>query len=619
MLNPSERQTYLEALRPPTGYTLDRAIGTTFSLDLVTLLVAPLSMVLFEHHEQDDILHDPIAVLEALRRTTGRFVVFCQQGRIAVPTAATPLYSYLEQAVVEVAPAKGGVFHPKVWALRYVAEDEPVKYRFLCLSRNLTFDRSWDTILCLEGEVEDRKNGFAKNDGLSRFIEALPEMAVGDLPETVREHARLMSSEVRRVRFQVPEGVEDFEFWPMGVRGSRKVPEFGHDFSRLMIVSPFLSADQVLPLALRGRENVLISRCESLDALSDAVFSQVTARTSCYFLEEAAERPETSEEDDAVNPHHDLSGLHAKLYVIESGWPARLLTGSANATDAAWRGKNVEFLVELKGRRAAFGIDKLLGNGGGEQTMASMLRRYQRPSEPNAGDELRAALEQSVEELRQALAGAGLSLTVEREAGGDTCSLLLRCGRPLSPLPEGVTGRWYPVTLKSAGALDLTPLWSEGDVRMEGVAVATVTGFVAFELTAAKQGRKVSIAFVLNMPVHGLPDDRDKQILESIISDRNRFLRYLFFLLAEGSDALSMANLFIKGSTGTAEGMPGMIGLPLLEELVRTSSRAPEKIRRIARLIRDLTQSEKGQALLPEGFLDLWKAFEAACQGEVSA
>ena len=37
MLNPRDRRALLEALRPEAGYTFDRAIGTTFSLDLLAL------------------------------------------------------------------------------------------------------------------------------------------------------------------------------------------------------------------------------------------------------------------------------------------------------------------------------------------------------------------------------------------------------------------------------------------------------------------------------------------------------------------------------------------------------------------------------------------------------
>jgi hypothetical protein len=147
----------LNELKPPAGYVLDRAVATTFSLDLLTLLFAPLAMVFYESQEKDLDLTRRVEVIETLCRVADRLVIFCQRGRIAVPKTATLLYSYLEPVVVEVQPGGDGVFHPKTWLLRFTAEDRQVIYRFLCLSRNLTFDHSWDTVLSLEGVLQERR------------------------------------------------------------------------------------------------------------------------------------------------------------------------------------------------------------------------------------------------------------------------------------------------------------------------------------------------------------------------------------------------------------------------------------------------------------------------------
>lgn len=53
MLDPEVRYTYLEELRPPVGYVLDWAVATTYSLDLLTLLLAPLAMVFYECQKRD--------------------------------------------------------------------------------------------------------------------------------------------------------------------------------------------------------------------------------------------------------------------------------------------------------------------------------------------------------------------------------------------------------------------------------------------------------------------------------------------------------------------------------------------------------------------------------------
>ena len=48
MLRPESRSLMLENFRPPPGYQLNRAVGTTFTLDLMSLLTAPLAFTFFD-------------------------------------------------------------------------------------------------------------------------------------------------------------------------------------------------------------------------------------------------------------------------------------------------------------------------------------------------------------------------------------------------------------------------------------------------------------------------------------------------------------------------------------------------------------------------------------------
>ncbi len=157
MLEPEGRHALLDALRPPPGFTLDRAVGTTFSLDLMALLTAPLAFALYDRTLPDgegmDL--DPIALLEAVRRHADRIDIFCQAGQIAPMGDYRPIVAYLERSIHPVLPHQPtAIFHPKVWLIRYrEADGDERRYRLLCLSRNLTFDRSWDTVLALDGVV----------------------------------------------------------------------------------------------------------------------------------------------------------------------------------------------------------------------------------------------------------------------------------------------------------------------------------------------------------------------------------------------------------------------------------------------------------------------------------
>src|SRR5688500_15940780 len=119
MLEPQDRLLLLEALRPPQGFTFDEGIGTTFSLDLLALLTAPLAFTLFD--SQDLTLPDvagSMEVLHSARQYASKLAVFCQSSHVSVPRAILAQYAFLEETIVECQGRRRGLFHPKVWLLR---------------------------------------------------------------------------------------------------------------------------------------------------------------------------------------------------------------------------------------------------------------------------------------------------------------------------------------------------------------------------------------------------------------------------------------------------------------------------------------------------------------------
>ncbi|NLY90736.1 MAG: hypothetical protein GX081_03915 [Firmicutes bacterium] len=603
MLNPNRRLVYTSELAPPPGYEFDRAIATTFSLDLLTLLIAPLSLALFNVKNKEEVLKDNIAVIEALQRTVKRLGIFCQQGRI-----------------LEVNPQREhGVFHPKIWLLRFT-NGEDILYRFICLSRNMTFDQSWDTVLTLEGRLEQqRKNAFARNRPLADFIRRLPEYSVNPVPDRIKEDAFLLADEVLRVRFEAPTGFdEQLAFYPLGLSG---VPQLKFaNYSRLMIVSPFLSEELLVSLLANGQNNVLISRGDALDAIPDATLRRIKANTEIYIFDEAGERPEAAElenlEEDGPSIEEDRSGLHAKLYILEKGWEARLLTGSANATEAGFRGGNVEFLVELTGKKSRVGIDQILGNENDQDSLRNLLRHYQRTEEDERPDQtVRKKLEKALEEARTAIRRAALMLTVSSDRDG-TYAMKLRAKAQLQLGPEIVHARCYPVTLKPIDARGITELSPKNPIVFLNMSEVSLTGYFAFELEGKYMTETGNLSFVLNLPVEGMPPERDKRILQSIISDQNRFLRYLLFLLADKDDTFLIDTNFKEGVGFSGVETAVGLNLPILEELVRAYSRNPKTIERINRLVTEISDSPEQEQILPEGFKQLWTAFEAAVSTE---
>ena len=622
MLEPNQRLLYMAELRPPEGYRLDQAVGTTYSLDLLALLMAPLSMVLWDYPDQKDVLQNPMLLLESIRRAANRVVIFCHEGQIAVPKQDTLLYSLLEPTVVQAQPPnRGGGFHPKLWLLRYVADDQPVRYRFLCLSRNLTFDRSWDTLLALEGVLVDRRVGFGSNRPLADFLLSLPGLATHALPDGLDARLESLADEVRRVRFQAPQGFDDgVQFLPSGIRGYPRQPDLDWRW-RCMVVSPFLSEGWLPNLQHRdgGVKNVLVSRQESLDVIPDRAWSQIEQAVDVYVMDEVAEHGDDMEaRADAASanaPDRDLSGLHAKLYIThDKGWRARLRTGSANATEAALGGENVEFTVQLEGLASTMGIDTILGKPNDQAAWGKLLTPYRRPPTPKTPDPILQQLEGRLTKARNAIVGARLCLDVSKPGEGGYM-MCLRADHPLDSTDMLVEGRCWPITA-AIGAHELTPLWQGEPIWFRGLSLEALTGFVAFELHARECTKEACASFVLNLPVRGMPSEREQAIVRRTLGDRNGFLRYLRFLLADDAQEVAELLVPVEGERGESRG-PVLtdLGVPLLEELVRAYSRRPEQIDRIAHLVDSLKSSLEGRELIPEDFAQVWEAFVTARRG----
>ncbi len=269
MLNPQDRSLLLETLRPPAEYTFDHAIGCTFSLDLHALLTTPLAFTFFDWEDKSgNITSDPLALLESVRRHASKITIFCQAGQISVPRKQGRIFAYLEQSVHEVLPpTANGVFHPKIWLIRYAHETEPTYYRFICLSRNLTFDKSWDTVLVLDGLLSDRVNAYGMNNPIGEFIKQLPALAVTSPGQQIIKKVEQMQHDVRRVQFELPNGIEEISFHPIGIHGYRKF-SFGPPKRRMLVMSPFLSDNFAEELVRQRKDCVLISLQESLAAIN---------------------------------------------------------------------------------------------------------------------------------------------------------------------------------------------------------------------------------------------------------------------------------------------------------------------------------------------------------------
>lgn len=611
VLHPEERQSLTEALRPPAGWKLDFALGTTYSLDLMTLLTVPLSFTFFdvEDHEGRPIA-DPLRVMEALRRYAHRIHVFCDAGRIAFSRTNRQLNVFIESAVHPVKAPRGGAFHPKLWALRFADGEGHLMYRLLVSSRNLTYDRSWDTILCLEGEVVDRTNAFGINHPLGNLIDALPDMCLYPLDATMRVEIGRVQHELRRTRFTSPEGLELQAFLAMGFEGEN-TPDFTGTATALTVISPFVS-EIFLRNIVHGtsRRSYLLSRRESLDQVSDEVLD---AFTKTYVMDDAVETEMLAEDGEEEQSENRLVGLHAKCYIIESEFKALILTGSANATNAAFS-KNVELLVALEGGYRNSGAFALFGTAESPSDFMKLLKPYVRSGEPVPPDEGEAAFEFLRDAVIGALTERSLRAVCELQPDGFHTLTLFGDMTLDRELADSAMLSVRPLSLDEQFSQSVTP-GAALHVVFRGLSFIAITSFFVFELRWNTSGREFVQRFVLNVPLAGAPTDRIERVMADLLKDQRQVMRLLLMILG----ILDPTEIARSGDApyidhGWQKLVAGDDSRPLFELLVCAASRNPEKIADIDGIVTALRKAENGTPLLPEGFDEIWLPVKEAAR-----
>jgi hypothetical protein len=211
VLEPQSRAALTEQLKPPPGFELSHAVGTTFTLDLATALAVPLSFA-----SQRLSTDDTLGVLDAIRRAADRVDVFAQAGEISMGVRSD-LVAFLEPMIHPVAPRRG-LFHPKVWFLEYCAGDL-TSYRFLCASRNLTGDRSWDVVVRLDGvpaSAGSKRDAEPINAPLVRLLRDLASWGVHPLSAERSSRILALAGRWRTVAWELPSAaVETFDEGPL--------------------------------------------------------------------------------------------------------------------------------------------------------------------------------------------------------------------------------------------------------------------------------------------------------------------------------------------------------------------------------------------------------------------
>ena len=602
MLSPEARTVAMEFLRPPPGYQLDLAVLTTYTLDLETLLALPLGVLAQADSDLEALLADPLLLLEALREASDRVHVFVDESGIAIPRTHRELYAMLESSVHPVRVRGGGVFHPKVWVVRYTAEhDEMPLLRVGVMSRNLTFDRSWDVALASEASPA-RKQRSKASAHLHDLLKTLPDLSTEGIAKAVRKDMLKLAAEVGRTRFPSPDGFEDpVEFHVLGLDKKQdgkpyRMLQPPSGVSRLLAIAPFVGKSALNAIAnMSNGESMLVSRQEELDKLSEDALTawRRNQANEVMVLQDAG----LDEVEDGTNSR--LSGLHAKIIAVEHGWDVTWFVGSANLTTAAFTGLNVEAIASItgsKGRRTSGrGIEQFLNAG--FRKLCTCYHRSEANMQEENDDDL--AAQADMEKIQKALLTKPLKVVCASADNGFLCSL-----KEAIVLPTDLTVSTWPVSVSEAQAKTF------GQPVHWTLPASRLTAFFAFRLHVANKNVK-DIRFARKLPAVGMPEGRLNEVLRSLIDSPERFLQFLRALLGGLEGMVDWAQSGDGANKGTPWGNgPG--GETLLEDLMRVASREPERLEPIRRLIDELRDTKDGREIVPDQLFKIWTAVDQA-------
>lgn len=573
MLEPSrDRLDYGAMLRPPEpGFSLVHAVASTYSLELSALLAALLPLGV-DGDAKSHCRENPLFMLYVFKKLFRKISVFCDAAAVsAQDVQRNKLLAFLDRIVFPVRHRTA--FHPKFWLLKFEREGE-IRYRLAVLSKNITFDRSWDVVMFFDGVVKDSRSNGAP---LADMLDFLKQSQWGKGKRL--QELSSMAAEVRNVEFfndEIQPG--EFLLLPFGVKSEALAEDAvllnpAAKFSRLMVMSPFLARTAVSELFARGRdgaEKLLFSRKQAFaDCFQgeEPGIQSYCVKDEVVFGEESAaleSQPEKTQEED----------IHAKIYLFQqyqSSTPY-LYLGSANLTRNGMNEANVELLVRVKLRGhniyETMRKDLLPEGENGVFELCGTVPEEKNTEEEEAMEDLKKVFRKFV------LEGKRITASVEETSAGYVVSL--HC----------------PETLCCEYKIEIAPLngnWQNFSSTVEFAAqpAETLSDFylIRFSNDLAKLERILVIDTVSSA---GLEEVR-QSALESVFLKRSAdFLEYFSYILAEDAyaQALQMNGSVEKKTDKKNTGFGENYQSALYEKLLYWSSADPGRLQEIESVVR---------------------------------
>ncbi len=596
-----DRINYGEVLMPPIGFRLERAVGTTYSLDLETLTAVSIALGLMEDTDSE-LINNPISMLSALQKISDRIVVFCEAGQIKLPTKSNALCLTLEKMVVPVSIPfdkkinRYPAFHPKTWLLEYSNEDGEKQYRFVVMSRNLTFDHSWDAACAMDGDTSSV--GGVDSQPVVDFLKFLKKQLNKELANYTRQDSNLnyLIKAVTEVSFYLEDGFSECGILPLGIgAGSYDMASnwlFTENFHELVVMSPFLSGSVIERFnddskTLTGTTRTLITRRSELPKIKGGKASGFDV----YVMKDEIIDGESSISDGEEKDSEQEAGtqdIHAKIYVRKKYSTTDLFLGSMNASYAAIH-SNVEMMLRLRTKSSILNGEKFLNDIMGEDRNGKK-NPFELVSPEDVDEAEDTTVQDSVEQLIKKVCRIKMAATVEQYDGKYDIHMIASMESPMDNV------RIRP--LRSNKESEVSPVMSFESLEMLQLSEFYVVSAAIEECTLER---------VIMIPTAGIPEGREaeviKNVIKNVIKTKNQFIEYVAFILGDDYVQSFLENRKASGTYGEWDQSGTMPAV--YEKMLKTSVSDPDRLGEIQYITKAIQEEE----IIPPEFREMYNVF----------
>ena len=592
-----DRINYGEVLMPPVGFRLERAVGTTYSLDLETLTAVSIALGLIEDTDSE-LINSPISMLSALQKISDRIVVFCEAGQIKLPAKSNALCLTLEKMVVPVSLPfdkklnRYPAFHPKTWLLEYTNEYDERQYRFVVMSRNMTFDHSWDVACAMDGDSSS--DGDIDSQPIVDFLKFLKKQLNKELVNYSRQNSGLnyLIKAVSEISFYMEDGFSECDILPLGIgAGSYDMASnwlFTENFHELVVMSPFLSGSVIESFndtqkTLTGTTRTLITRRSELPKIKGGKASNFDV----YVMKDEIIDGESSISDGEEKDTDEAAGtqdIHAKIYVRRKYSTTDLFLGSMNASYAAIH-SNVEMMLRLRTKNSVLNGEKFLDDIMGEEREGKK-NPFELVSLDAVDEADDTTAQDRVEQLIKRVCRIKMAAAVEQSDGRYNVSMKANVEGKI----DGVRIR----PLRSNKESELLPEMSFENLEMLQLSEFYVVSAAVEDCTLER---------VIMIPTTGIPEGREDAVIQNVIRTRNQFIEYVSFILGDDYVQSFLENKKSSGAYGEWNQISAMPAV--YEKMLKTSVSDPDKLGEIQYITKAIQEEE----IIPPEFREMYNVF----------